>query len=109
MKQTSKHRILNRIAVSKEAFIYLQKLQRSQRGCKPLTDEKLAELYDKRIGKTKEGFVILEDGSCGGGDGTYYGRWTSWSCEDLKTILNKAGYTYIELEAIEQDYINVYL
>lgn len=108
MKQISKHVVLNRIAVPRDAFIHLEQLQRKQRGCKPLTDEQLEKIWDKKS-KTKTGMIILDDQSMGGGDGTYYGKWNSWSCADLKNILRDAGLSWEELEPVERDQIDVYI
>lgn len=53
--------------------------------------------------------IILDDQSMGGGDGTYYGKWNSWSCADLKNILRDAGLSWEELEPVERDQIDVYI
>ncbi len=106
MKQISRHKNLKRIGVTRDGFILLEKMSRHQRGCKPLNDDQLERMWQKRA-KTPEGFAILDDESMGGGDGTYYGKWTSWSCDDLKSILSDAGMTWIDLEPIEFDCIDV--
>lgn len=107
MKQISRHEILNRIAVSRDAFLHLFKLSRAQRGCKPLTDEQLEIVWKRR--SKDSGSVILDDHSLGGGDGTYYGKWNSWSCADLKNMLKDAGLSWDDLEPIEHDVIDVYI
>lgn len=106
MRQTSVHKKLNRIAVDREAFIYLTGLQRKQRGCKPLSEESQDRVWNRRQ-KTSDGYAILDDESLGGGDGTYYGRWTSWRCDDLKNLLKEAGYTWKDLPQVEFDSIEV--
>ena len=102
---------LNRIAVNKEAFLYLDSLMRKERGCKPLNDQ-AKDMFWKRVmqcsaSRTPEGLKILDDESMGGGDGTYYGKWTNWTCEDLKKLLAEAGHEWKELGSIEVEYINV--
>lgn len=100
------HKKLNRIAVDREAFIYLFGLSRKQRGCKPLSKELQERVWDRKL-KTSDGYVILDDGSLGGGDGTYYGRWTSWRCDDLKNLLKEAGYSWKDLPQVDYDIIEV--
>ena len=56
MKQISKHVVLNRIAVPRDAFIHLEQLQRKQRGCKPLTDEQLEKSWERKS-KTETGMI----------------------------------------------------
>lgn len=108
MKNVSRHKSLERIGVDKEAFFYLVDLSREQRGCGVLTDVARDRIWRRRK-ETDDDLVILNDESMGGGDGTYYGRWTSWSCEELKSLLQKAGHTWVDLEPIEFDCIDVYI
>lgn len=108
MMQKSRHRRLDKIAVEKQAFLYLTGLMREQRGCKPLSDEAKEKVWNRRK-KTSDGMAILDDDSMGGGDGTYYGRWTSWNCNDLKHLLSEAGYGWKDLPSEEQDIIDVYI
>ena len=116
MKHVSNHKRLNRIAVNKEAFIYLERLSRAQRGCKPLSPEQLDGIWQRRLAAYSNkqspdvsSLLILDDESMGGGDGSYYGKWSRWSCADLKQILSEAGLTWSELEPIEFDCIDVYI
>lgn len=108
MKEISRHKTLSQIGVSKEGFILLETISRKQRGCKPLSDDQMDGIWSRRR-KTSDGFAILDDESMGGGDGTYHGKWTSWKCDDLKAILSDAGMTWIELEPIKLDCIDVYI
>ncbi len=108
MKNVAKHKRLERIAVSRDAFIWLEQLSRKQRGCKPLNQEQIERVCDRKK-KTPEGKIILDDESLGGGDGTYYGKWTNWDCADLKRMLKDNGFQWDDLDPIEFDCIDVYI
>ena len=116
MRNVEKHKRLNRIAVSKDAFIHLEKTSRAQRGCKPLSSDQMDAMwhrrltaYGNRLSPDVSSLLILDDESMGGGNGSYYGKWTSWSCDDLKRMLADAGFTWVDLEPIEFDCIEVCL
>ena len=96
------------IYVTKEAYIALSEKSRIQRGCKPLT----LEQYEKRFKKMpacriKNGLIRLDDNSMGGGDGTYNGKWTTWSVDDLKKMLSEMGHTWERGEDIEYMLVNL--
>ena len=92
------------IGVTKEAYFYLNRISRQQRGCKPLTEVQEDKMW-KRCYKNKDGLKVLDDNSIGGGDGTYDGRWTTWNVNTLRQMLTEGGFTYIELGT--QEYINI--
>lgn len=94
------------ILVGKESYLYLDRIMREQRGCKPLTPEQEEKFWGKQR-VNADGFTSCNDDSLGGGDGTYYGRWWSWSVETLKKMLDEANLPYEDGEPIE--YINVIL
>jgi len=91
------------IGVTREAYMYLRRIQRAQRGCEPLTEQQEDRLW-RRCYKKGE-LKVLDDNSLGGGDGTYNGRWTSWNVETLRQMLQEGGYTWTELGT--QEYITV--
>ena len=109
MKNVERHIRLERIAVGREALEYLEQTSRVQRGCKPLNADQLERFFSRRRQKTPEGKFILDDESLGGGDGTYYGRWTTWKCSDLKRMLKEKGFSWEDLDPIEEDRIDVYI
>ena len=92
----SKECISKTILVSRNAYFYLDRLSRIQRGCKPLTVQQ-EEKFWKSIYKIN-GKAQLSDNSMGGGDGTYYGKWWSWNVETLKRMLDDGGFKYQEGE-----------
>lgn len=83
------------IGVNKEAYIYLQNIQRVQRGCQPWTPEQQDKMW-RRCYKTKDGLKEIDDESLGGGDGTRNGRWWSWDVETIRGMLKDAGYNWVE-------------
>ncbi len=90
----------NTILIGKDAHLYLARIQRKQRGCKPLTKEQEEEIWEK-IPKYKNTQLRQVDSNCyGGGDGTYHGCWWSWSTEDLKRMLTEAGFPWNEAEPV---------
>lgn len=99
---------LNRIAVNKEAYLFLIERSRKERGCKPLSDQAKERMW-ARTRKNANGKRVLDDESLGGGDGTYYGKWTSWTCEDLKKLLTEGGHEWEDLGTVEVEYMNIYI
>lgn len=94
------------ILVGKESYLYLDRISREQRGCKPLTPDQEDRLWSKcRL--NADGLRSCNNYSLGGGDGTYHGRWWSWSVDTLKKMLDEANLPYEDGEPIE--YINVHL
>lgn len=100
-----KEHISDTILIGKQAHIYLSVIMSSQRGCKPLSNEKY-DLQWSRITKYKDTDKrLVDDYTYGGGDGTYNGRWWGWSVDTVKSMLVKAGYDYDDCDSIK--FINV--
>lgn len=94
------------IYVSKEAYKTLREIQQVQRGCKPLSDEQYERIFNRMASATRKGDLIrLMDGSLGGGNGVYAGKWWSWTVSDMKKLLTENGFTWEQGENIE--YFNV--
>ena len=93
--------------VGKGAYFFLNGESRKQRGCKPLTEDQKSKIWEriKNSYRYKNGMVRIDDNSFGGGDGTYYGKWTSWSIDTISKMLDDKGYKYRNGKQIE--YINV--
>ena len=91
------------IFIGKEAHFFLDEESRKQRGCKCLSKEAKEKQW-MRIPKV-DGLRNVIDDTYGGGDGTYHGKWTSWSVEDIKRMLNEAGLSYVEGPEVE--YIDI--
>ena len=79
--------------------MYLNRIQRQQRGCKPLTEESEKRLWG-RVNKQDDKYQAT-DHSFGGGDGTYYGKWWAWNIKTVKEMLDKAGIPYENGENVE--------
>ena len=94
------------IYVSKEAYKALKDMSRKQRGCKALTPEQYAKMFARMSGtpSMKNDLIRLDDNSMGGGDGTYFGKWTHWSITDLKKMLSELGFEWKQGEEIEFTY-----
>ena len=83
------------IAVEKEAYFYLKRIGREQRGCAPMTQEAEEKLW-RRMPKNKDGLKVLDNDSLGGGDGTYDGKWWSWDVSTLREMLKDGGFEWVE-------------
>ena len=94
------------IYIGKEAYMYLLRTQRAQRGCSMLTEEQEGRIWD-RMPKSSEGLRKVTRDSFGGAAGGVYGRWTSWSLEKVKQILSEAGYTWKEGEPEKVIYVGI--
>lgn len=95
-------RISRSIWIGKEAYFFLNRECRKQRGCRPLTEEQEKKFW-KRLEiavSVKNGKYQVTDNSFGGGDGTYNGRWWPWSVDDIERMLNQAGFEYEEGEEV---------
>lgn len=103
--KTSTAKVSQTIFVGKEAYLYLDKIQREQRGCKPLPKDR-QEILWARV-KDEKNLRLVDDNSFGGGDGTYHGKWWTWKVETIKAMLDEANLPYIEGKPIE--YFEVYL
>lgn len=90
------------IYIPKEAYLRLNELSRRQRGCKPLSEDVQEEMWCRIPDCRKKGNMIRVDkDSLGGGDGTYYGKWTSWDVPTLKKMVEDMGFTWEQGENIE--------
>ncbi len=97
------------ILINREAHEYLAELQRVQRGGKPLTPEAKDRQWN-RIRKYKDTDMRqVDDNTYGGGDGTYNGRWWSWSVDTIKKMLDEAGLDYEAAEDVTWIDAGVYL
>lgn len=94
------------IWISREAYMYLDRESRKQRGCKELSPEGEERLW-RRLSRynVKDGKIRVDDNSLCGGDGTYDGMWWSWKVSTLKKMLDEAGFTYKDGDKIR--YINL--
>ena len=90
------------IYVSKEAYKALNDISRKQRGCKALTSEQYEKMFARMSGEPciKNDLIRLDDLSMGGGDGTYFGKWTRWSVADLKKMLSELGFEWKQGEEL---------
>ena len=93
---------LETIYIPKEAYFKLTNRSRLERGCKPLEEESLEKRWQRIPALRKDGdFIRVDNDSLGGGDGTYYGKWTSWDVPTLKRMVEEMGYTWKQGEEIE--------
>ena len=102
MRQTE---IIDVIFIDRDAYMYLNRIQRATRGCKELTEAQEDRLWD-RLWKSPEGLREVTKDSFGGGDGTYDGVWVSWSLEKVKKMLADAGFTWKDGEPKEVIYVS---
>lgn len=109
MMQTRK---ANTILLPWESYLYLQQKSRNERCGDWKTEKQIKRLKASFDNLSHDGYKMLMDGDLGGCVGNWEngyeeGRWTSWSCEDMKRILSKAGLPYKDGE--ETEYIAVSL
>lgn len=97
------------ILVPLESYLYLQNKRHNERSTsgQPLNEERLTRNFNRTA---CNGYGRLMDGDLGGcigkpENGYEERRWTSWSCEDMKSILDEAGLQYKDAE--DTDYINL--
>ena len=97
--------IAKSILVPLESYIYLNNKRHEERSTsgKPLNEERLVVNFNRNA---YGGYKRLMDGDYGGcvgkpENGYKEGRWTSWSCDDMKRILDKAGLPYKNGEDVE--------
>ena len=93
------------IYIPKEAYFLLTQRGRKERGCEPLSEKALESRWAKALHKRKDNMIRVDKDSLGGGDGTYYGKWTSWDVPTLKAMVEELGFEWEQGEEIE--YINV--
>lgn len=93
------------ILVPLESYLYLNRKRREERDTsgKPLNEERVVVNFNRFA---HGGYKRLMDGDYGGcigkaENGYKEGRWTSWSCEDMKRILTEAGLPYKDGEDVE--------
>ena len=91
------------IRVPLESYIYLQQENRIQRTGKELS-EKVIERFKRSFETYNKDGALLLNGSLGGANEE--GKWTSWTVEDMKDMLNKQNLPY---ENCEEDVISVRL
>jgi hypothetical protein len=90
------------IYIPKEAYFKLNQRGRAERGCKPLSEDAQERMWSRIPEQRKKGDMIRVDkDSLGGGDGTYYGKWTSWDVPTLKRMVEELGFSWEEGEVIE--------
>ena len=95
------------IRVELEGYIYLQdqsSIQRSGRVHSESWRERIKQHYEWH--DQKHGGHLLMDGDLGGAVGkperSYEeGRWTSWSVDQMKKMLDEKGYKYIDVEDVD--------
>ena len=99
----------NTILVPLESYLYLQEKQHTERSAsyKQFDDDRVKRAFYKH---SYNGFYQLYDNDLGGCIGEPFrafeeGRWTSWSCEDMKQILDNAGLPYKDGE--QEEIINL--
>ena len=103
-----RERVTESIYIDREAYMFLDRESRRQRGCKKLSKEGEDNLWKRVTGikcLMRNGKKRVDDNSFGGGDGTYYGKWWSWSIPTIKAMLDKAGFAYEIGEEVR--YINL--
>ncbi len=97
------------IFVDRAAYMFLDAQRRLQRGDRPLTEREQDLLWEKKLRFCVDGKACLKDGSMGGGDGTAYGKWWSWSIETMTEMLLSAGFSYVDGSEIEEHDIDINL
>lgn len=90
------------LKVNLESYLYLQEQCKLQRLGKKLTDNQIKRLTKNYYSNYLNG-INLTDGQLGGAKDN---KWTSWTIEDMKDLLEKANLKY---EYSEVDEINVKL
>lgn len=94
---------LNTILIDLQGVLYLQELQSKQRCGKSLTEKEKQRLERNFEQFADNGWKVYYDGDCGGA--LRNGKWTSWSCEEVKQILSEAGIKY--KDGSKEEVINV--
>lgn len=94
-----KVRKANTILVTWESYLYLQEKEYLERWGKRRNEKQIQRLRNNFDSFAYNGYKQLMDGDLGGCNGHWENaweerRWTSWSCEDMKRILNEAGLPY---------------
>ena len=102
----------NTLLLPWESYLYLQRKERKERCGDCLKDEWIKRLKRGFDDLAKDGHKQIMDGDLGGCIGNpenawEEGRWTSWTCEDMKRILDEAGLPYKDGD--ETEYIAISL
>ncbi len=92
--------MIKSLKVDLEGYLYLQEQCRLQRLGEKLTDNQIKRLTRNYYNNYPNG-VNLTNGQLGGAKDN---KWISWTIEDMKNLLDKAGLQY---ELSEVDEINV--
>lgn len=100
----------NTILIPWESYLYLQNKQYEERMGKPKPESAIKRLELNFENCSHNGLYRIGDGALGGCIGTPENaweekRWTSWSCEDMKQILDSAGLPY--KDGGEREYISI--
>lgn len=98
------------ILVPFESWMFLQKKGHEERGGKPYSDRAIERLTRSFQDNSYQGYKQLMNGDLGGCKGNPENaweerRWTSWSVDDMKKILDEAGLPWKDGE--EAEYIAV--
>ena len=106
----SKSRKTNTILIPLESYLFLQDRQSLERLGKHKSEKVIEKLKQNFTQFQHGGFYQVMDGDFGGCNGKPENaweerRWTSWTCEDMKRLLDGAGLLYKDGETAE--YINV--
>lgn len=100
------------IRVTLESWLYLHEIMRNQRIGDHLSERTIERLTKEYNNHYKEKGHLLIDGDLGGAIGKPENsyeehRWTNWSIEDMKEMLDKAGLPYTDGEDIDE--MNIYI
>ena len=87
MKRTTKKTIL----LSKEAYLFLQNKMKYERSGKIFRKEFIEKLERNFNNLQYDGYIRLFDYDLGGKEN---GKWTSWTCEKMATMLDKEKLNY---------------
>lgn len=102
----------NTIRVPLDSLLYLKEVCRNQRIGDSLSEKSIERTTREYNRHWNENGYELMDGSLGGAVGVpensyEEGRWTSWSVEEMKRMLDEKGLSYVDGEPV--DVISVYI
>lgn len=104
---TSVKKTLHCIGLPKESWLYLRERQRVER-CGTDRLKELRQKWEAEFTKKLEnGFRRVCDGDFGGcigpiENGWEQGRWTSWTCENMKKMLDEQGLPWVQMDNTEE-------
>ena len=84
---------LNVILLPWESYSYLRQKMCYDRLGKFRTESQMERLKLDFEKCSNDGFKKIMDGDMGGSN---KGKWTSWSCDDMKVILDEVNLTYLD-------------